>query len=359
MEAVDVVEDQIGSDNKASINSNLEGKTVLITGAAGSIGSQLAIRCFKSECKSLVLVDISESGLFRLSSELAAIDKLKHKRVSVVLADIRNKDELNFKLGSFTFELVFHAAAYKHVPMMEHDAYSAISVNLLGSRNILDLAVSSGVKKFMLISTDKANRPYSVMGLTKLCAEHYLKGQSIIHKEIQILSLRLGNIIASSGSVYELFQQQLKRGGPITITDPEASRYFLTVNDAVALILRTTLFSRESGRFAINHGKLLKVAELANYLIEKHSSQGYSKVDIEYTGLRAGERLHESLIPENEPYSETEWKEVLRLKNHNPTEAVNPESLAKIERELLRKSPNQSIEFIKSILTNLNNTDSV
>ncbi len=350
MQPSDIISSEIADKDKSRISAAFKGKRVIISGAAGSIGSEISRWLFRFETEAILLLDISESGLFDLASELAFQKGSAYSKVKLVLADIRNSEELSAKLSDFRPDYVIHAAAYKHVPLMEKDPISAVSANLLGTANLAELSCELGADRFLFISTDKANNPSSTMGATKLAAERYLQNTFFKKQATQFLSLRLGNIMASSGSVYQVFKRQIDHGGPISVTDPKASRYFLSREDAVNLILRTILFAEDRGRFTIKFGRRININQLALDLIESSGKEG---IEIQYTGLRPGERLHENLTVDSQRYEKTNIEEVLRIVDEFDDESIDRSFLDHLKvnlyRENLMEDLSRLIPELKSI----------
>ncbi len=287
----------------------IKGKRVLITGAAGTLGSALAQRCLESGVQDLYLLDIAESGLFLLEQKLNMLVSPK-QNIHLLLIDIRDEERLENFFGNTAIDVLIHSAAYKHVPLMEVNPDVSVEVNLRATQALANLALAHQVGRFIFISTDKANAPKSVMGACKLAAEKYLSYLSSIHPEsTMFISIRSGNILGSSGSVVPLFQNQIDHGGPLTVTHPDCTRYFISKEDATALILTAGL-KLKSGRYFINIATLVKIEALAQDLIE---ASGKSDLSIAYIGLRDGERVHEQLIPEDIALSSTLLSEVTQI----------------------------------------------
>lgn len=279
------------------IASHLEGKRVMITGAAGSIGSEIMRQVASFNPYKLILVDQAETPLHDIRLELQ--DKWRDISAETIVADITNNTRMEAIFKEYKPQYVFHAAAYKHVPMMEDNVSESIQVNVMGTRNIADLAVKYGAHKFVMISTDKAVNPSNVMGCSKRLAEIYV--QSLAKKlkaegkdnATQFITTRFGNVLGSNGSVIPRFKDQIQRGGPVTVTHPEIIRYFMTIPEACRLVLEAGSMGNGGEIYIFDMGKPVKIVDLAKKMI---SLSGRTDVRIEFTGLRHGEKLYEELL---------------------------------------------------------------
>jgi FlaA1/EpsC-like NDP-sugar epimerase len=315
--------------------------TILITGAAGSIGSELARQLVSSSYKRLILVDIAESPLYSVFKEFEHEDVSK---IEFLLLNITEKDSVEYLFETYKPTLIFHAAAYKHVPLMEEHPYEAIKTNILATVLLADLSIKYNVKKFIFISTDKAVNPISVLGMSKNIAENYLTYLS--QKNVTDFSItRFGNILGSNGSVLPLFIKQIEAGLPLTITSKTVTRYFINKKKACHLILQIATFNRyRSGIFTFNMGKPIKVIDLAKSLIsiyEKHNET----IKIKITGLRPGEKLHEAMIWDEEELLPTENKDILLVNNKNKLEYKSLDF-----NPLINVTPYHSPQDIKAVL---------
>lgn len=298
--------------NNAHICDDLCGKRILITGAAGSIGSEIVRQVLKYEPQMLILCDQAESPMHEVQLEIE--EKFPASNVNVVIADIRNLERMHRVFNDFRPELVFHAAAYKHVPMMERNPGEAVSTNVEGTKNISDLAVLFGVKKFVMISTDKAVNPTNVMGASKRIAEIYTQcldeeqtfrfsnqeGNMAEVKGTRFITTRFGNVLGSNGSVIPRFRAQIEKGGPITVTHPDITRYFMTIPEAVQLVLEAGTMGQGGEIYVFDMGKPVKIIDLASKMIQLAGLQPGKDVEIVYTGLRSGEKLYEELLNDTE-----------------------------------------------------------
>ena len=270
--------------DKSAIEKFIKDKIILITGAGGSIGSEIAVQCFKYGAKELVLLDHSEYNLYSIGQ------KLEGKNIHNILQSVVNREKLRRTFKKYKPQIVIHAAAYKHVPLCEENVEEAIENNIIGSKNVIDLSVENGVDKLVLISTDKAVRPTNVMGTTKRVCELY--AQNIDANDTTIVVVRFGNVLGSSGSVIPKFREQIKNGGPVTVTHPDITRYFMLIPEACQLVLQAASFGEGRELFILDMGKPIKIVDLAKRMIELSGKD----VKIKFTGLRAGEKLYEELL---------------------------------------------------------------
>jgi FlaA1/EpsC-like NDP-sugar epimerase len=274
-----------------------KGKVILITGAAGSIGSEISRQLSQSEFEKLILVDQSESMLYDLEQELISFGIVNF---DVVLTDIRNPQSLVTIFDLYKPNIIFHAAAYKHVPLMERYPKEAVEINIKATKNIANLAIKYKVEKFIFISTDKAINPISVMGSTKRISESYLLGLNS-KKEVssRFIVTRFGNVLGSSGSVIPLFKKQIENGGPITLTDKETTRYFMSIKEACQLVIQSAIIGNGGEVFTFDMGVSIKIYDIAKKMIQLSNVEFSDKKDIEIIGLRPGEKLHEEIICES------------------------------------------------------------
>ncbi|MCD6225122.1 MAG: polysaccharide biosynthesis protein [Deltaproteobacteria bacterium] len=285
--------------DKDKIGSYLTGGRVLITGAGGSIGSELCRQVCRFNPSSVMLYESAESPLYEIELEL----KKRFKSVTVVpvLADIRDKTQLTHVFKQYKPQTVFHAAAYKHVPMMELHPWKAIENNIAGTLNLVEVAKKFKIKQFVFVSTDKAVRPANVMGASKRVSEMIVQSRNKDDDcKTRFISVRFGNVLGSVGSVVPLFKKQIKEGGPVTVTDPEVTRYFMTIPEACQLILQAGAMGKGGEMYIFDMGQPVKIADMAEDLIRLSGLEPGRDIKIEYTGLRPGEKLFEELITEGE-----------------------------------------------------------
>ncbi|MBP5241439.1 MAG: polysaccharide biosynthesis protein, partial [Bacteroidales bacterium] len=298
--------DPIVLDN-SNIKSEIEGKVILVSGAAGSIGSELSRQLCSYSPRRLVFLDNAESPLFDLQFELR--NSFPDKDIAFVIADIRDKLRIGEVFDKYSPDIVYHAAAYKHVPFMEENPYEAVSVNIFGTKNMADAAISHGVKKFVMVSTDKAVNPTNVMGATKRVAEIYT--QSHTTPDTHFITTRFGNVLGSSGSVIPLFKKQLAQGGPLTITHKEITRFFMTIPEACNLVLEASSMGTGGDIFVFDMGKPVKIYDLAKNMIRLSH---LDNIEIKEIGLRPGEKLYEELLATKENTLPTHHPKILRAK---------------------------------------------
>jgi FlaA1/EpsC-like NDP-sugar epimerase len=287
---------QIKLDN-SSINEMLEHGPVLVTGAGGSIGSEICRQIARFSPIEIILFEQSELSLYQIENEFR--QKFPLIPIRCIIGDIRNENDLENVFSRHKPAVVFHAAAYKHVPLMEMNPKSAIKTNIFGTFNLAQKSIAYKVKKFVMISTDKAVNPTSVMGATKRLAEMLCASLQQSSKT-QFVIVRFGNVLGSSGSVIPFFKQQIKRGGPVTVTHPEIERYFMSISEASQLVLQAGALGNGSEIFVLNMGKPVKILDLAKQLIVLSGFKPEQDIKIEFTGLRPGEKLYEELLFDNE-----------------------------------------------------------
>ncbi len=295
------IEDLLGRDpvrlDQQGIADYLTGKRVLVTGAAGSIGSEICRQVARFSPQKLILFDNAETPLYLIEKELTA--SFPHLRIIPVIGDVKNGEKVAAIFGQFLPDAVFHAAAYKHVPLMEYNPAEAVTNNVYGTKVLADVACQIGVKYFVMISTDKAVNPTSVMGVSKRVAELYVQGLAG-QSTTRFATVRFGNVLGSNGSVIPLFKEQIKSGGPVTVTDPAVKRYFMTIPEATQLVLQAGCICRGGEIFVLDMGEPLSIVKLAEELIRLSGFIPYEEIDITFTGLRPGEKLFEEIIIEGE-----------------------------------------------------------
>jgi len=322
--------------DKATIAKFIDGKVVMITGAGGSIGSELSRQVEIFGAKQIILVDNSEFNLYSINEE---IDQTKSV---AVMQNVQERDILEKTFAKYKPDIVIHAAAYKHVPMCEANIKEAINNNIFGTRNVIDLSIEYGVNKVVLISTDKAVRPTNVMGTTKRVCELY--AHAVPSKETEIVAVRFGNVLGSSGSVIPKFKSQIAQGKNITVTHPDITRYFMLIPEACQLVLQAGAIAKGGELFILDMGEPIKIVDLAKRMIEL---SGRDDIEIEFTGLRAGEKLYEELLID-EADLKTEYSSIMVSQNP-PVEYSS--LLAKIER---LKSEEDLLAILKEIVPEFN-----
>jgi FlaA1/EpsC-like NDP-sugar epimerase len=279
----------------------------LVSGAAGSIGSEICRQAARFRPEILVLLDNAETPLFFIDRELS--EKNPDLRIVPVIGDVKNREKIDLIFDEYLPDVVFHAAAYKHVPMMEYNPVEAVANNIGGTIILANAADLYGVKDFVLISTDKAVNPTNVMGATKRVAEMYI--QTLAAKsETNFTAVRFGNVLGSNGSVIPLFMEQIKKGGPITVTDPNVIRYFMTIPEAAQLVLQAGCLGKGGEIFVLDMGEPVRIVELAEELIRLFGFVPYEDIDIIFTGLRPGEKLFEELLVDGEGITRTSHEKI-------------------------------------------------
>ncbi len=315
------VEDLLGRPqkllDKGSVNRLVSGKRILISGAGGSIGSELVNQLANFSPAHLSLLDNSEYNLFSVDLELS--ERFPNLSRRALLADVRDKKRLESVVKEEKPNIVFHAAALKHVPMVEANINEGMATNVIGTRNIADISVELGVETFIQISTDKAVNPASIMGASKRIAEQYCQALNIAQpgaSQLNFITVRFGNVLGSTGSVVEIFQNQIQQGGPISVTHPDMTRYFMTIKEAVELVLQASALGREveelDGRiFVLDMGEPVKIVDLARQMVRLAGLKPEKDIKINFTGLRPGEKLFEELLHDSESSIQSKQEGVL------------------------------------------------
>ena len=330
--------------NNPIVQKDLQNKVVLITGAAGSIGSEIAWQVSKYGYKHLILLDQSESALYDLQQDF---NRAGIKNFAVELADIRNEHRMTDLFNRVKIDIIFHAAAYKHVPLMEDNPYEAVKVNVFGTSILMKLATKLNVDKFVMISTDKAVNPTNVMGATKRVAEihaNYLNGLG----KTKFVTTRFGNVLGSNGSVIPLFKKQLDMGGPLTVTHPEITRFFMTIPEACQLVLEAGAMGNGGEIYVFDMGESVKIVDLAKKMINLSGLRYPEDIDISFTGLRPGEKLYEELLTNEENTIPTYHEKILIAK----TQKVDFEKASKAIDKLMKVELLETFEIV-SVLKEL------
>ena len=333
--------------NRSEISKYIYGKKVLVTGAGGSIGSELVKQCLGFDPGLLILFDQSENNLFHVENMCHKYDN--NIGVHPILGDIRDKEILSTVFSSFRPDVVLHAAAYKHVPMQEQNPWEAVHTNIQGTINLVDCSEVYNVERFVLVSTDKAVNPTNVMGASKRVAEQVIQARSVDTK-VKYMAVRFGNVIGSSGSVIPTFQEQIKNGGPVTITDPNIKRYFMSIPEAAQLILQAGSIGKGGEIFVLDMGKPVLIKDIAIELIKLSGYTADVDIPIEYIGLRPGEKMFEELITKGENITDSPHEKIMILKN----EAMYGwnQTLAQSEK-IVNLSKSYDTDLIKESLINV------
>jgi FlaA1/EpsC-like NDP-sugar epimerase len=337
--------------NIKGIRDYLDGKAVLITGCGGSIGSELCRQVVKFQPRSLILVDASEYNLFQIHMEMQ--NENYFRQCTPILARTQNVALMNDVFKKYRPDVVFHAAAYKHVPMMEKNPWEAVYNNIVGSRVVMELAVKYHVERFVLVSTDKAVRPTNVMGASKRVTELIMQCQQ--GNGTKLMAVRFGNVVGSSGSVIPFFRRQIERGGPVTVTHPEVNRFFMTIPEASQMIMQAGTMGEGGEIFILRMGTPVKIIDMARDLIRLSGKEPDEDIKIIFTGLRDGEKLYEELITVGEDILSTTHDKVMVLRSNglfndadNPREAK--EHLYREISELVKKAACHDAKGIKAKL---------
>ena len=300
------VEDLLGRDpvsvDMESILGYVQGKVVLVTGGGGSIGSELCRQIASHRPKQLVIVDIYENAVYDIQQELKA--KYPNLDLMVLIASVRNANRMNYIFAEYKPDIVYHAAAHKHVPLMEDSPTEAIKNNVFGTFKTAQAAAMSGVQRFVMISTDKAVNPTNIMGASKRICEMIIQTFDK-HYETEFVAVRFGNVLGSNGSVIPLFRRQIEAGGPVTVTHPDIIRYFMTIPEAVSLVLQAGAYAKGGEIFVLDMGEPVRILDLAENLIKLSGYRVGEEIKIEFTGLRPGEKLYEELLMDEEGMKDT------------------------------------------------------
>ncbi|MBO4573889.1 MAG: polysaccharide biosynthesis protein [Bacteroidales bacterium] len=311
---------------KENVKHELEGKVVMVTGAAGSIGSEICRQVLQHNPKCLVMFDQAESPMYDLQFELNNEEPYKHIAVpkEFVVGNVKDINKMTEVFEKYQPQIIYHAAAYKHVPLMESFPYEAVFVNVFGTKIVADLAIKYGVEKFVMISTDKAVNPTNVMGATKRIAEIYTQSRN---SNTKFVTTRFGNVLGSNGSVIPLFKKQLAHGGPLTVTDRNIIRFFMTIPEACSLVLEAGAIGDDDDIFVFDMGKPVKIYDLASKMIKLSHMPD---VQIEITGLRPGEKLYEELLATKENTIPTEHPKIMRAKVREYTQDEVDKEISKL-----------------------------
>ncbi len=347
------VEDLLGRQairiNYEEIGRLLKDKVIIVTGAGGSIGSEISRQVCSFIPRKIIFVDNDETELhnieLKLKRQFPYLDKMMH----YIVGDIRDLRKIEQILHLFNPEILFHAAAYKHVPILEHNPEEAVKVNIIGTSNLVKAAIKNDVKKFIMISTDKAVLPKSVMGATKRIAENICRAYNNIHKT-EFVSVRFGNVLGSRGSVLPLFLDQLKKGGPLTITHKDMQRYFMTIPEAVSLVLQASVIGQGGEVLVLDMGEPVIILKMAEDLIKLHGLQPYKDIDIHFIGLRPGENLFEELLTSEEETVATKHERIYIARAANKFNIDQIEDILDEFNDILHNSSYWDTQGLKDTL---------
>ena len=333
--------------NRDLIEQQISGKTILISGAAGSIGSEIVRQLARFSVR-LVLLDQAETPMYHIENELN--DKFPSVEKDIVIASVTDQNRLREIFNKYKPHIVFHAAAYKHVPMMEREPYQAANNNIIGTKYIADISMENKVEKFIMISTDKAVNPTNVMGASKRYAEIYIQHLNLLSgNKTKFITTRFGNVLGSNGSVIPRFKEQIRLGGPVTVTHPDITRYFMTIPEASRLVLEAGTMGNGGEIFLFDMGEPVKILSLAERMIKLSGLKPEEQIKITFTGLRPGEKLYEELLTKKEDILPTYHKKIYIAK----TEVVNSEEIDNCMEELQailsENKENQDINIVRNI----------
>ncbi|MDW7772655.1 MAG: nucleoside-diphosphate sugar epimerase/dehydratase [Desulfobulbaceae bacterium] len=345
------VEDLLGREviemNYGAVNAYLGDKVILVTGGGGSIGSELCRQIAALGPAKLIVFDNSEFNIYSIEQELR--DDFPDLALEIILGDIKDADRITWVFSSFRPNVVFHAAAYKHVPMLEFNPAEGVRNNVIGTRVVADAADRFNAEHFVLISTDKAVNPTNIMGATKRIAELYCQNLDIISSTC-FITARFGNVLGSAGSVVPLFKKQIANGGPITVTHPEISRYFMTIPESVSLILQAGAMGQGGEIFVLNMGKPVLIKDLAKQMIQLSGLKVDEDIKIVYTGLRPGEKLFEELLHESEALQDTSHEKLFLARSRRVEWMRLTDQLEKLQKAAVSRDVQQMLLLLHDIV---------
>lgn len=335
-----------------------ENKSVLVTGGAGSIGSEIVRKVASYKPSKVVVVDQAETPLHEIQLEMN--EKFPDIDFEFILADITNKKRLESIFTKFNFDLVYHAAAYKHVPMIENNPHEAVWVNILGTQNLAKLSVQNKVKTFVMVSTDKAVNPTNVMGASKRSAELLVQSlQFLPENKTKFITTRFGNVLGSNGSVIPLFKKQIEAGGPITITHPDIVRYFMTISEACELVLQASTMGKGGEIFVFDMGKPVKIKDLAIKMIKLSGKEPEKDILLKYTGLRPGEKLYEELLSDNTKNLPTPHHKIMVSMDRYKEYSEIKDLIEQIEVAALSHDKTQIVRILKNMVPEFISNNSI
>jgi len=358
------IEDLLGREeiqmNNKMISEEMNSKSILVTGAAGSIGSEIVRQLIAYFPSKIILVDQAESGLFDLEYELVGRIP-SNTEIVVKVADVSDINRMSYIFRTHKPSIVFHAAAYKHVPLMEKNPYEAVKINILGTRILADLAAENAVDKFVMVSTDKAVNPTNVMGATKRFAEMYTQSMNQLEgMHTKFIATRFGNVLGSNGSVIPLFKKQFERGGPVTVTHPDITRYFMTIPEACELVLEAATMGEGGEVFVFDMGESVKIINLAKKMITLSGMRVDRDIEIKFTGLRPGEKLYEELLSTDENTLPTHHPKILIAKVNVPSYSYMDIQM-NLMQEVLEEGGNNNdlVSKIKEVIPEYKSNNSI
>lgn len=338
------------------IQAQVKGKVVMVTGAAGSIGSEMVRQLIKFEPEKIVLFDQAETPMYEIETEIA--DANLHSNIKIVMGDITDQVRVEKTISEHRPEIIYHAAAYKHVPMMENNPIEAVRNNVFGTKLLADMAIKYGVKRFVMVSTDKAVNPTNVMGCTKRICEIYTQSLNAT-SETKFITTRFGNVLGSNGSVIPRFKKQIEDGGPITVTHPNITRFFMTIPEACQLVLEAGASAHGGEIFIFDMGKSVKIADLAAKMVKLSGLQLGKDIQIVYTGLRPGEKLYEELLADKENTVPTPHPQIMVAKVREYDHAVAEEQIEKFREPIAAQDHFQVVAQMKAMVPEFQSKNSI
>ena len=355
-----IIEDLLGRESikldPERLSEEFDNKTILVTGAAGSIGSEIVRQLVEYNPTKVIILDQAETAIYNLGVELK--EKKALQLTETVIGDIRNLDRLERVFEAFKPHVVFHAAAYKHVPLMEENPSEAILTNVLGSKNLVDLSLKYGVEKFVLISTDKAVNPTNVMGCSKRIAEIYAQSANQA-EQTKFITTRFGNVLGSNGSVIPLFKKQIEKGGPVTVTDRNITRFFMTIPEACQLVLEAASMGKGGEIFVFDMGESVKIYDLAKKMIKLSGLELGKDIEIKITGLRPGEKLYEELLTNEENTIPTHHPQILIAKVRKYDFQEISSTICQLTELFETQNNEMIVQHMKSIVPEFKSNNSV
>lgn len=353
---VDLLQREPVKTDIESVKELIKDKVVMVTGAGGSIGSELCRQIINYRPSNLILIDRYENSLFEIDRELKS--ESNGSRMTTIIGDIQDKRFIENTFSLYKPKIIFHAAAYKHVPLMEYHSVEAVKNNILGTKNMIEAARQQCAEHFVLISTDKAVNPTSIMGATKRVAE-YLTVQTNFQCKTKFSVVRFGNVLGTNGSVLPIFQEQLKKGGPLTVTHPDIKRFFMLISEAVQLVLIASAIGNGGEIFVLDMGEPIRILDLAENFIRLSGFIPHKEIKIEFTGLRPGEKLYEELFDNSERIIPTSHKKIYIAVPEIPEKFILDKYLRDFEKSVNRYSPEDVISLLKDIVPNFKETESI
>ncbi|AUC14190.1 polysaccharide biosynthesis protein [Tenacibaculum sp. SZ-18] len=352
----DLLDRQPISIDNPIVKRDVNGKVILVTGAAGSIGSEISRQISKYNHKHLILIDQAESPLYEIQQELIRQGIVNF---TSLVADVRDLKRMEDVFQEFNPDKVYHAAAYKHVPLMEESPYEAIKINVAGTKNIADLSVKYNVERFVMVSTDKAVNPTNVMGATKRVAEMYISCLSSCFNTTKFTTTRFGNVLGSNGSVIPLFKKQIEDGGPLTVTHKNITRYFMTIPEACQLVLEAGTMGEGGEIYIFDMGKSVKIYDIAKRMIHLSGLKYPDDINIKITGLRPGEKLYEELLANGENTTPTYHEKIMIAKNQSIDFKKIKSQIESLCKENNLNQNNHTVKLIKEIVSEYKSNNSV